>query len=76
LEVTAAMGKGPLNRGPNWTADEDRKLLDLIEAGKSWTSIAVLLKRSQASVKVRARTLKRRAREMQAEQVSTLSEQK
>jgi DNA-binding NarL/FixJ family response regulator len=70
------MGKGPLNRGPNWIADEDRKLLDLIEAGKAWTSIAVLLKRSQASVKVRARTLKRRAREMQVEQVSTRSERK
>jgi DNA-binding NarL/FixJ family response regulator len=70
------MGKGPLNRGPNWTADEDRRLIDLIEAGKSSTSIAVLLKRSQASVKIRARTLKRRAREMQAEQVSTLSERK
>jgi hypothetical protein len=27
------------HRGSNWTADEDRRLLDLIEAGKSWVLI-------------------------------------
>jgi DNA-binding NarL/FixJ family response regulator len=54
------------------TADEDRKLLDLIEAGNSWTSIAVLLKRSQASVKVRARTLKRRAQKKTAPALASL----
>jgi hypothetical protein len=28
------------HRGSNWTADEDRRLLDLIEAGKSWAPIS------------------------------------
>jgi hypothetical protein len=27
---------GPAPRGSNWTSDEDQRLLELVEAGKSW----------------------------------------
>ena len=33
------------HRGTNWTPEEDRRLLDLIEAGKSWVFISANLKR-------------------------------
>jgi hypothetical protein len=46
-----------INRGNHWTPEEDRRLIDLIDGGKSWTSIAALLNRSQE----RARYLKREA---------------
>jgi hypothetical protein len=45
------------HRGSNWTADEDRRLLDLIEAGKSWVLISANLKRTGKSVRERARQL-------------------
>jgi len=38
------MTPAQLHRGRNWTPDEDRKLLDLIEAGKSSVLIAAILK--------------------------------
>jgi hypothetical protein len=43
------------HRGSNWTADEDRRLLDLSEAGKSWVLISANLKRTEKSVRERAR---------------------
>jgi hypothetical protein len=46
------------HRGSNWTAEEDRRLLDLIAAGKSWTLISATLKRSMNPVKLRAKTLR------------------
>jgi len=46
------------HRGSNWTVEEDRRLLDLIAAGKSWTLISGTLKRSMKSVKLHAKTLR------------------
>jgi hypothetical protein len=36
---------GAARRQGNWTADEDRLLLELVEAGKSWVLISAKLKR-------------------------------
>jgi hypothetical protein len=44
---------GPAPRGNNWTADEDRRLLDLVEAGKSWVFISANLKRPAKSARGR-----------------------
>jgi DNA-directed RNA polymerase alpha subunit len=41
------------HRGNNWTLEEDRRLLDLIEAGKSWVLISAILKRPVKSVRDR-----------------------
>jgi DNA-binding NarL/FixJ family response regulator len=41
-----------------WTPEEDERLLDLIAAGKSWTMISGILKRSMKSVKLHAKTLR------------------
>jgi hypothetical protein len=41
-----------------WTPEEDERLLDLIAAGKSWTLISGMLKRSMKSVKLHAKTLR------------------
>jgi hypothetical protein len=46
------------HRGTNWTPEEDRRLLDLIEAGKSWVLISANLRRPVKSVQDRARQLK------------------
>jgi hypothetical protein len=46
------------HRGSNWTAEEDRRLLDLIAAGKSWTLISATLRRSMKSIKLHAKTLR------------------
>jgi DNA-binding NarL/FixJ family response regulator len=42
-----------------WTPDEEKRLLDLIAAGRSWTLISGMLKRSMKSVKLHAKTLRR-----------------
>jgi hypothetical protein len=42
-------------------SDEDQRLLELIESGRSWVLISALLKRSQLSIKDRARHLKRKS---------------
>ena len=41
-----------------WTPEEDERLLDLNAAGKSWTLISGMLKRSMKSVKLHAKTLR------------------
>jgi DNA-binding NarL/FixJ family response regulator len=41
-----------------WTPEEEERLLDLIAAGKSWTLISGMLKRSMKSVKLHAKTLR------------------
>jgi DNA-binding NarL/FixJ family response regulator len=41
-----------------WTPEEDERLVDLIAAGKSWTSISGTLKRSMKSVELHANTLR------------------
>ena len=40
-----------------WTLEEEERLLNLIAAGKSWTMISGMLKRSMKSVKLHAKTL-------------------
>jgi hypothetical protein len=39
-----------------WTPEEDERLVDLIAAGKSWTLISGILKRSMKSVELHAKT--------------------
>jgi hypothetical protein len=51
-------GEKVSGRGSNWTTEEDRRLLDFIEAGKSWVFIAAALKRTTRSIQDRARELK------------------
>jgi DNA-binding NarL/FixJ family response regulator len=41
-----------------WTPEEEVRLLHLIAAGKSWTLISGMLKRSMKSVKLHAKTLR------------------
>jgi hypothetical protein len=41
-----------------WTAEDDRRLLELKAAGKPYTLIAAALKRTAESVKARVRLLK------------------
>jgi Myb-like DNA-binding domain len=50
-----------IHRGNHWTPEEDRRLLELIGSGKSWVLISARLKRSQLSIKERARHLRRQA---------------
>jgi DNA-binding NarL/FixJ family response regulator len=42
-----------------WTPEDDKRLVDLIAAGKSWTLISGTLKRSMKSIKLHAQTLQR-----------------
>jgi DNA-directed RNA polymerase alpha subunit len=41
------------HHGNNWTPEEDQRLLDLIEAEKSWVLISAILKRPVKSVRDR-----------------------
>jgi DNA-binding NarL/FixJ family response regulator len=52
---------GAAPRQRNWTPDEDRRLLELLGAGKSWVFIAANLKRREKSVKYHARQLNAKA---------------
>jgi hypothetical protein len=47
------------HRGTNWTIEEDRRLLDLIEAGKSWVSISANLKRPVKTIRYRVSQMQR-----------------
>jgi hypothetical protein len=53
---------GAQRRGTNWTPEEDRRLFDLIEAGKSWVFISANLKRPAKTIRDRLAYLRRRAR--------------
>jgi DNA-directed RNA polymerase alpha subunit len=59
------------HRGNNWTPEDDRRLLDLIAAGKSWVLISANLKRSEKSVRVRANYLRRQAKTLSTDQRRT-----
>jgi Myb-like DNA-binding domain len=48
---------GAARRQSNWTPEEDRRLLEFVQAGKSWVLISANLKRSLKSVQDRARQL-------------------
>jgi hypothetical protein len=52
---------GPAPRGSNWTSDEDRRLLELVEARKSWVFISANLKRPAKSARGRLAYLLRQA---------------
>jgi Myb-like DNA-binding domain len=47
------------HRGTNWTPEEDRRLLDLIEAGKSWVFISTNLKRPVKTIRDRISQMRR-----------------
>jgi hypothetical protein len=46
------------HRGTNWTPEEDRRLLELIEAGKSLVFISANLKRPVKTIRIRLKLLK------------------
>jgi Myb-like DNA-binding domain len=50
------------HRGSQWTAEEDRRLRDLIRMNKSWVLISAALSRSVKSIRDRARHLERQAK--------------
>jgi hypothetical protein len=47
------------HRGTNWTPEEDRRLLDLIEANKSWVFISANLKRPVKTIRDRVSQMQR-----------------
>jgi hypothetical protein len=50
------------HRGSNWTPDEDRRLLDLVEDRKSWVFISANLKRPAKTARDRFAYLRRQAK--------------
>jgi len=46
------------HRGTNWTPKEDRRLLELIEAGKSLVFVSANLNRPVKSIRIRLKLLK------------------
>jgi hypothetical protein len=48
-----------MTMSPNWTPEEDQRLLDLVAAEATWPLIALNLGRSIQAVQERAQTLKR-----------------
>jgi len=52
---------GAARRQSNWTAEEDRRLLELVEARKSWVLISANLKRPARSARDRYAYLQRQA---------------
>jgi len=53
---------GAMPRGSNWTPEEDRRLLELVEAKKSWVFISLNLKRPEKSVRDHLAFMRRQAR--------------
>jgi len=47
------------HRGTNWTPEEDRRLLELIEAGKSLVFISANLKRPVKTIRTRLSQMRR-----------------
>jgi hypothetical protein len=50
-----------MQRHDPWKTEEDLRLRELVEAGKSWVLISARLKRSMKKVQDRHRLLKRRS---------------
>ena len=48
------------HRSEHWKPEEDVRLIELIEAGKSWVLISAILKRSVKTLQDRSRLLRRR----------------
>jgi hypothetical protein len=55
---------GAARRQINWTPEEDRRLFDLIEAGKSWVFISANLKRPAKTIRDRFAYLRRQAKKL------------
>jgi Myb-like DNA-binding domain len=53
---------GAQRRGTNWTPEEDRRLFELVEAGKSWVFISANLKRPARTIHDRLGYLRRQAK--------------
>jgi hypothetical protein len=53
---------GAARRQDNWTPEEERRLFDLIEAGKSWVFISANLKRPAKTIRDRLAYLRRRSK--------------
>jgi len=53
---------GAARRQDNWTPEQERRLFDLIEAGKSWVFISANLKRPAKTIRDRLSYLRRRAK--------------
>jgi Myb-like DNA-binding domain len=53
---------GAQRRGTNWMPEEDRRLFELVEAGKSWVFISANLKRPAKTIRDRLAFLRRRAK--------------
>jgi hypothetical protein len=53
---------GAQRRETNWTPEEDRRLFELIEAGKSWVLISAKLKRPTKTIHDRLSYLRRQAK--------------
>jgi hypothetical protein len=51
---------GAARRQSNWTAEEDRRLLELVEARKSWAFISANLKRPERSAREHLAYLRRK----------------
>jgi|KBSMisStaDraftv2_1062788.scaffolds.fasta_scaffold3134679_1 hypothetical protein len=51
---------GAARRQSNWTAEEDRRLLELVEAQKSWVFISANLKRPERSAREHFAYLRRK----------------
>jgi hypothetical protein len=53
---------GAQRRGTNWTPEEDRRLFELVEAGKSWVFISANLKRPARTIHDQLGYLRRQAK--------------
>jgi hypothetical protein len=49
------------HRARPWNLEDDQRLIELVEAGKSWVLISAILRRSIRSLQDRGRYLKRRS---------------
>jgi hypothetical protein len=58
---------GAQRRGTNWTPEEDRRLFDLIETGKSWVFISAKLKRPAKTIHDRLSYLRRQSKKADLE---------
>ena len=63
---------GAQRRETNWTPEEDRRLFDLIEAGKSWVFISANLKRPEKRTRVRLAYLLRQAKKADLDSTAEL----
>ena len=66
----------PRNRNQIWTADDDKRLLELKQSGRSFMSIAAALKRSQSAIAGRFYVLRKREMKAPLSGLQTISTDK